>query len=177
MTSTQAAGYDQPSDETPAVDERRPAASGSPLSSLRARRDTARQRLHLDLEVPRMDPPVYVRYSPLPHGRITAITKRFEKSKDADRDVLANAAILAEACQGIYEVIDGREVSVDDRDRDGDWPRFDDRLAELLGITAGKASDVVRGLYLTDGDVIATASRLAEWSGYSAAELEEREGN
>lgn len=127
--------------------------------------------------MPRLEPPVYVRFAPVPHGRIEAINKRHEKSKDKDRDVIINAAVLAEACRGVYEVIDDQAVSVDDTDREGEWPRFDDRLAELLGVEAGKASDVVRALYLTDGDVIATATKLGEWSGYSMADLEERTGN
>lgn len=164
-------------DDNELENAQRPAAPGSALSSLRARRAKAREELHLDLAVPRLDPPVYVRFAPVDDGRVKAINKRFEKSKDKDRDVLINAAVLAEACRGLFEVIDNQEVSVDDSDREGEWPRFDDQLADLLGIEAGKASDVVRALYLTDGDVIATATRVAEWSGYSMADLEEREGN
>lgn len=155
----------------------RPAAPGSVLASLRDRREKARQELHLDLAVPRLDPPVYVRFAPVEQSQINRINKRHEKSKDKDRDVIINAVILAEACRGVFEVIDDEPVSVDPDARDGDWPRFDELLADMLGLDTDKASDVVRGLYLTDGDVIATATRLAEWSGYSIAELEEREGN
>lgn len=155
----------------------RPAAAGSPLSSLRARREDAKKGLHLDVAVPRLDPPVYVRFAPATQAQIDRAAKRHEKSKDADKSVITNAVILAEACQGVFEVIDGEAVSVDHRDRDGEWPCFDDRLAELLGVDASKAVDVVRALYLTDGDVIKVASQLAEWSGYSAEDLEEYSGN
>jgi hypothetical protein len=155
----------------------RPAAPGSALSSLRARRQKAAEELHLDLAVPRLDPPVWVRFAPVEQGLIDRANKRHEKSKAQDKNVVINAVILADACRGVFEVIDGEEVSIDDNDRDGEWPRFDDQLADLLGVEAGKASDVVRALYLTDGDVIATATKLADWSGYSLADLEEREGN
>jgi hypothetical protein len=156
----------------------RPAASGSALASLRARREQAKDDLHLDLAVPRLDPPVYVRFAPVEQALIDRANKRHEKSKAQDKNVVINAVILADACQGVFEVIDGEEVSVDDRDRDGEWPRFDEQLADLLGVDATKAADVVRALYLTDGDVIATATKLADWSGYSLADLEERaEGN
>jgi hypothetical protein len=168
--STEATGTD-------AAPGRRPAAAGSVLSSLRARRDAAKKGLHLDLAVPRLDPPVYVRFAPVAQAQIDRAQKRHEKSKDVDKSVIVNAVLLADACRGVFEIIDGEEVSVDDRDRDGDWPLFDERLAELLGADVTKAADVVRALYLTDGDVIATAEKLAEWSGYSAEDLEEREGN
>lgn len=155
----------------------RPAASGSALSGLRARRQKAVEELHLDLPVQRLDPPVYVRFAPATQSQIEAITKRYSKSKDKDKTVTVNALILAHYCRGVFEVIDGEEVSVDESDRSGEWPRFDERLAELLGLESDRAVDVVRGLYLTDGDVIATAGKLADWSGYSIEELEERTGN
>lgn len=166
-------------DDTTAAPTRgpKPAAPSSPLASLRARREKAREELHLDLAVPRLDPPVFVRFAPVEQSQIARINKRHEKSKDKDRDVIVNAVILAEACRGVFEVVDDDPVSIDAADRDGDWPRFDEQLAGLLGLDTDKASDVARGLYLTDGDVIATASRLAEWSGYSMSDLEEREGN
>lgn len=167
------------SQSTPEETGPRRAAPSSALASLRARRDKAREQLHLDLAVPRLDPPVYVRFAPVEQSQITRINDRHKKSKDKDRDVIINAVILAEACRGVFEVIDDETVSVNPDDRDGEWPRFDPDLAELLGLNPdeSKATDVVRGLYLTDGDIIATASRLAEWSGYSVADLEEHAGN
>jgi hypothetical protein len=160
-------------DET--TPEQRPAAVGSPLASLRARREKAVTGLHLDLAVQRLDPPVYVRYRPVTQAEIDQSSKLFDKSKDADKNVKANAATLAKACLGVFEVIDGVEVSVDPADRHGSWPRFDQQLGDLLGLETNRAADIVRGLYLTDGDVIATATKLADWSGYSLSGLEERE--
>lgn len=154
------------------------AAPTSRLTSLRQRRQNAVKELHTDLEVPRLDPPVYVRFRPVTQAETENVNKRFAKSKDKDKTVLINAVLLAQACKGVYEIIDGEEVSVDQDDRHGDWPKFDDHLAGLLGLKdAASAADVVRGLYLTDPDVISTAVKLAEWSGFNLEAIEERQGN
>lgn len=177
---------DELGDETAprAVDTPVDAAAGSALASLRARRRKSVAALHFDLEVPRYDPPVFVRYKPVSQEKVEQTFKRTEKRRGQDRTVVTNAIILAEACLGVFEVIDGQEVSVDPEDRDGEWPKFDQRLGELLtSIEDGeraptKASDVVRKLYLTDGDIISTAQDLSVRSGYAQEQLErESEGN
>lgn len=155
-----------------------PAAPGSVLASLRERRAGVVQALYTDLEVPRIPGPVYVRYKPIPQRRITAANTQAAASKDKDADVVSNAAVLAEACLGVFEVIDGCEVSVDDSDRDGEWPKFDRRLAGLLGIPWSKGGDVVRGLYATDGDIISTVRKVVVWSGFVDEQQErDEEGN
>lgn len=171
--------YDQDPEVDAAEPQGRPAAPGSALASLRDRRAQGLKKLFVDLPVPRYDPPIYVRFKPMAAARITAISKRFEKSKDPDKDVLANAVTLAEACIGIFQLdAGGAEVSVDVEHPNDDWPRFDTTLGGMLGIEVAQAVEAVRGLYLTDGDVIATAGKLTEWSGYTVDELEERvQGN
>ncbi|XBB66866.1 hypothetical protein ABFU82_22580 [Nocardioides sp. WV_118_6] len=156
-----------------------PAAPGSTLASLRDRIKNAKADLHLDLEVPRLDPQVFVRFRPTTQARLNAAGKLAGKlTKNDDGDIIANAGILASACIGVFEVIDGEEVSVDPDDRDGTWPTFGPRLAELLGVSTKKASDVVRALYLTDGDIISTVTKLGVWSGYAQEQLErDPEGN
>ncbi len=174
-------------DETPESLGERPAAPTSALTGLRARRQQVVAALYVDYAVPRYDPPIFVRFRPISDARMTAINKQADKSKDPEKQVVANAVALAECCVGVFEQVteDGetRQVSVDHDNPSTDpedWPRFDQRLAELLGLdTSGplKAADVVRGLYATDGDVLATAGKVAEWSGYSLQGVEEREGN
>ncbi len=155
-----------------------PVAEGSVLAGLRERREQAKTKLVKDLAVPRMDPPVYVRFKPIPSRRLTAANKQAAASGDKDAEVIANAGVLAEACLGVFEVIDGREVSIDPNDRDGEHPKFDRRLAGLLGVPAGKASQVVRALYLTDGDIISTVNDLGIWSGFAREQMErDPEGN
>ncbi len=142
--------------------EDRPAATGSALAGLRDRRDAARKKLHLDLAVPRLDPPVYVRFAPVPQERITRVARQHKDSKARDVEVVVNAVHLASACIGVFGEVDGKPEGDPDS-----WPRFDAQLAEILGLPADtRPVDIVRDLYLTDGDVLAIGSRLLEWSGY-----------
>lgn len=155
-----------------------PAAAGSALSSLRDRREKARQELFKDLPIPRLDPPVYVRFRPLKGTEIATAQKRGQNSADKEAVVNVNAGLIAAACRGVFEVIDGAPVSIDPDDRHGDWPLFGERLAELLGLRTNRAAEVVRGLYLTDGDIIATVGELVDWSGYTTEVLDrETAGN
>lgn len=139
----------------------------SGLARLKETRKAALETLHLDLSVPRLDPPVVVRFRPLTQAEIKTITKRFASNKTADSVILHNAALLAEACLGVFGLDENGEP-VEDPD---DWPGFDETLAEILGLDgASSAVDVVRGLYLTDGDVSSAADRLVEWSGWRRAD-------
>lgn len=163
----------------PETTEQTPAPEGSVLATLRERRERVQAALVKDLAVPRYDPPIYVRYKPLPSRRLNAANKQAAASSDKDAEVIANAGILAEVCVGVFEVVNGREVSIDPESRDGELLRFADRrLAELLGVKAGKASEVVRALYATDGDIISTVNDLGVWSGFAREQLErDSEGN
>lgn len=167
-------------DETTEITGERPAAAGSPLGSLRARREQKIAKLFKDIEVPRWDevgPPVFVRFKPVADERVTAITKRFEKSKDRNKDVIVNALILSEGCVGVYQLIEKKLVSIDEGNAP---PTFNERLAELLGLddTSGGVVDIARALYFTDGDLLGCSSKLAEWSGYTLDETDrEIEGN
>lgn len=152
-----------------------PAAPDSPLAGLRASRDKARQKLTTDLRVPRLEPEVYVRYKPIPLGRINAVNTALGKSKATDKEVSANAAILADVCVGVFTVDEDGEPVGDP----SEWPRFDQDLAEILGVPKlNRGSAIVRELYLTDGDIVATVRKLSEWSGFAHDQLErEAEGN
>ena len=157
---------------TPTDDGRAPAAPGSTLASLRERREAVLAAQYLDLAVPDYDPPVYVRYKPITNAKLNAATKQVAASKDRDAEVIANAGVLAEACVGVFEVIDDTQVSIDPTDRDGTWLRFDKDLARLLGVPAGKAAEVVRALYPTDGHIISTVGKVGQWSGFAMDQLE-----
>lgn len=138
-----------------------PAAEGSPLAGLRANRDRARQRLHLDLRVPRLDPPIGVRYAPLPKTVIDKANKAIAEGKAEDREVVEKSVVLAHVCLGVFAIgDDGKPV--------GDpstWPKFDQELASILGLPESSgAVAVVRDLYLTDGDIVAAVAELGEWS-------------
>lgn len=153
----------------------RPAAPTSGLAGLRAQREKIKQDLHLDLRVPRYETLVYVRYSPVSAALAKRLSERAKKSNDADAAVNANAALLAESCLGVFEK-DAHGEPIGDPE---EWPKFDEHLAAYLGSPdVRRAADVVRLLFLTDGDVIATATRVTEWSGFAGGQVaEEYEGN
>lgn len=150
------------------------AAESSVLGGLRARRERAIQKLEIDLVVPRYDPPIFVRFKVVSQARIDQVGKQTEKSKEKDRTVIANAILLADACVGVFEVDkDGAPVG-----DPAEWPCFDDQLAGILGIPWTRAQDVVRTVYVSDGDIISTAAKLGEHSGYATEMLErDPEGN
>jgi len=161
-----------PDDNTPEAAE--PAASRTLRHSLRERRSAAKKVLHLDRRVPRLDPPVFVRFKPIPSAKIDQLNVQMSKSKDPDKTAVMNARAVAHSCIGIFEKVDGENVSIDTDHPDEDWPVFDGRLAELLGVPdTGRPEDLVRALYLTDGDVIKAATELTTWSGYAERDEDE----
>lgn len=168
---------DQTHHEAAAAPDEVPAADSSALAALRARRRKPLEALYIDLVIPRYDPPIYVRYAPITQTRLEEISSKTEKSKERDRTALGNATVLAETCIGLFELdSEGEAVSIDPANptsSSGDWVKFDDRLVELFELDkAPRAAEVVRQMYLTDGDVAATVVKLGEFSGYSETDLE-----
>lgn len=157
----------------------RPAAPSSPLAGLRAKRAEQLSKLHTDLQVPRWGDDggvqIWVRYGPVSPTTITNVTGARRKSKSKDWIAAANADILATACLGVYAIDPAdpdTRLSLRDGDPHGDWTRFDPDLAYSLGLADSpeeakvlNAGTVVRGLYLTEGDMIAAANALTDWSG------------
>lgn len=156
------------------------AARGSGLAGLRGKRSKAVAELHIDLPVPRSEElfgqRVIVRYRPVTAKESEGTRKRFAKDKRDDVDVIANSVVLAKCCLGIFTALE--------RDDPDQWMKFDKELAELLltdedgnvdeqalDNVAG-ADEVVRLLYVTDGDVIATALKLGEFSGFDTVEAD-----
>lgn len=160
------------------------APRGSGLAGLRGKRAKAIAGLHIDLPVQRSEElfgqRIIVRYRPVTAKESEGTRKRFAKDKRDDVDVIANSVVLAKCCLGIF-------TDVERNDPDA-WMKFNKELAELLltddegnvdqealDKVAG-ADEVVRLLYATDGDVIATAMKLGEFSGFDEV-LAESSGN
>jgi len=173
-------------DPPPAVT---PTGQGSPLASLRARREALQEKLYLDLKVPRWDddggPAIYVRYNPSSPAFLGKTIEKAKKQKPRPDDwmVNANADALIQSCVGVFAIEDGtspekatREqmISLKDGEPTGDWTRFDHELGFSLGVEGVQsARAVVRKLYLTEGDLLAAANKLVEWSGVAAPEADE----
>jgi hypothetical protein len=149
----------------------------TPLLSLKNRRSQIVESLYLDLRVPRWDEPeIYVRFKPVSTTKLNTAVEKRRKSKSSDWAVLANADMLIESCIGVYAVIDGdteNKLSLYPNNPNGAWTRFDMKLAESLGIEADEATDVVNGLYFTEGDLIDAANRLFSWSNVANEEADE----
>ncbi|WP_344732997.1 hypothetical protein [Nocardioides fonticola] len=145
-----------------------PAAPGSLLADLRARRDAALAKLYLDLPVRRL-PGVVVRFRPVTSAELLRAVEAFGGSEDPDAQVNHDATLLAMGCVAVWTRPDGDDSS----EPPANAPTFADGVAEALGITAKTGAEAVRGLYLTDGDVSAAAKRLQVWSGFTIAEADE----
>lgn len=159
----------------------RGAGGTSVLGSLKARREEVLNAQILDLPVPRWDnPEIIVRYKPVEHGFIRRAqdqAKKAPKAKEYEAEVDGNADILIRGCVAVVAVIDGKEYSLRPGDEEGEPTTFDADLAENLGITgdngkAPTARQVVRGLFITQGDILSAASSVVEFSGYRETEAD-----
>jgi len=151
-----------------------PAPIGSALASLRAEREKAAEKLYLDLPVPRYDN-LHIRVQPIEQADVKRIGERFKKSRDQEAPVKQAATIVATACIGIFSRGENGEPLGDP----SEWPTFDAEVAAAIDRPdLTRAVDIVRAVYLTDGDIIATQVRIGEWSGYSTEQLDsEYSGN
>lgn len=153
------------------------APTGSALFDLRAIREKKLAALYIDLPVPRWGdegtPEIVVRYKPTKPSVALSATEKRRSAKDPEWLMLANADVLVDACVGVYAVYKGKQYSLRPGEPDGPWTRFDPDLAENLGLSTKRAVDVVRALYLTDGDLIGAVNALAEWSGTVLPKVDE----
>lgn len=156
-------------------------SSPSILSSLKERRQQVLEEQVLRLPIPRWnDPVIVVKYKPVDHGFIRSAQKRVEKAnrdRTSDIELEANADILIRGCIGVVAVIDGKEYSLRPGDETGEPTLFDADLAENLGVegSGGKpptARQVLRNLFITDGDVLSAATEVIKFSGYREAEAD-----
>lgn len=161
----------------PVTDEKSQAGSTlSVLGQLKKRREDIRQGDHIDLSVPRWDNPrIVVRYGPVDHEAFKKLGAMVDRSPEKARskvEVDGNCDILIKACKGVFAVINGERYSLRTGDHEGEWTKFDEDLAENLGC-GHSAREVVRSLYITEGDILSTASKIAEFSGYKEQEADQ----
>jgi hypothetical protein len=140
-----------------------------------------REEIHVDLEVPRYREefgfPVFVRYVPTEQARVEKfVERRLPKPGEDSPEVTLklNADVLAACCRGIFTVLpNGERMGLDAGDP-GHFHTFSDpRLGELLPprsvngvpVTTVNAVELVRRLYITDGDLNGAADALGAFSG------------
>ena len=147
--------------DAPAVPE------GSAFATLRAERANAAEKVHLELRVPRWETPVFVRYKAPEKKRIQSILNAAQKKRD--HSVTPEAVLLAENCIGVYEKDpDGNPIGNPD-----EWPRFDEALAAYLGVDAKRAVDVVKALFVTEGDITRHSAELMTWAGFATGDVDD----
>lgn len=148
----------------------------APIVSLKDRRKAIVDDLFIDVQVPRWDEPeIFVRFKPISSSKLDAAVEKRRASKADNWATMANADALVQACIGIYGVFPNdpdKKVSLRPGDPDGEWTKFDPDLAEALGVPAPTAADTVLALYLTEGDLVMTASKVFRWSGIASEEAD-----
>jgi hypothetical protein len=156
----------------------RPVHPGSEQSRLQKAIQAARQKRHLDRAVTEL-PQIVVSYRTVGEDEREKIVEKYSKGGRTPPAVryLINAEILAKACIGIFEIVDGEQHTRGDfLDADGeDALTFsDERFQEIVGATVGSSTSAVRALYGTDnGDVIGLGDELMQFSGFMGPELAE----
>jgi len=151
------------------------AVETTPLASLKNRRTEILNELYLDVKVPRWkDPEIFIRFKPVSATRLSKVLEKRRKAGGEDWAILANADMMIDSCIGVYAVVEGDEkLSLRPNDPKGDWTKFDADLGDALGVEQKLATAVVRGLFLTEGDLLEAANKLFAWSGISGQEADE----
>jgi hypothetical protein len=157
------------------------------IGNLRQRRVQILEALYEDVKVAHWDegghPPIYVRYRPVEHEQISRVLRRIETAKPKDQprvELEGNMDLLIRGCIGVFAVVDGEKVSLRPGDPRGGWTNFDPDLALALGLAEDAveaknitARRVVKGLFLTDGDIMSHATHLIAFSDYKQVEADE----
>ena len=156
-------------------------AETTPLLSLKKRREQIVNDLYIDIKIPRWDAPeLYARFKPVSATKLSKTIEKYQAKaktdKNTDWSFLANAEMLYDACIGVYAVVDGdkdNKLSLRPNEPHSPFTRFDEVMAEALGIEAVRATDVVVNTFFAEGDLIDTANRLFRWSNIANAEADE----
>lgn len=157
---------------------RPPAPANSILGRIAARREELLKEQVTVLPIPRWDDPeIFVRYHLVSHEEIRACLSAIEKAKGKEKgkvELLANCDVLIKACDGVFVKEGDKEFSFDPDGPNEPLTRFDDRLALALDMDEhSTARQVVRKLFLAEGDILTTAGTVMEFCGYKQDAIEE----
>lgn len=149
----------------------------SALDNLRARREELSRDRTLDLPVPGWpDGLLIARYGAPSAGgldEIVGAARRLEASGQQDAELAAAADTLIELCRELLTTgEDGEPVGLAQLAGEDQPVRFDSRLADHLGFTAGSARECVYGVFpqdehgrVLDFTVRSHAQRVIGWIG------------
>lgn len=147
------------------------------LGRIKERRQEVIEAQVLKLPVPRWsDPEIIVHYKPVEHAFIRSAQDRVSnapKDKRYALEVQGNSDILIRGCLAVVAIIDGKQYSLRAGDENGEPTLFDRDLAETLGLDDGAtARQVVKGLFIAEGDIMSASQSLVSWSGYKETEAD-----
>lgn len=127
----------------------------SPLASIVGKVKAKKESKHLDVRVDGLSDSVghdvMVRY--VGRAQFEEVRARLDKRRKSGRsgwELLASLDLMVDSCAGVYAVLDGKEygMSLDAPTDPADWPRFDERLREVLPDGVGdSAVAIARGLF------------------------------
>lgn len=148
------------------------------LGSLKERRQQVLEEQVLTLPVPRWeDPAISVKYKPVEHTLIRQTQTRVDgikdKAKKFEAEVDGNADLLIRGCVAVVAILGGREYSLRPDDPHGEPTTFDGDLAQNLGLgDRASAREVVRALFIAQGDIMSASQALVQFSGYRETEAD-----
>lgn len=148
------------------------------LGSLKERRQQVFEEQVLRLPVPRWEnPEIVVKYRPVEHTLIrqtqTKVENIKDKAKKFEAEVDGNADLLIRGCVAVVAIVDGREYSFRLGDPHGEPTVFDMELAANLGLSdRATAREVVRALFIAEGDIMSASQALVQFSGYRETEAD-----
>lgn len=149
----------------------------SVLEALRAQRARHVADRHYDVDVPGYDGLLVLRLGPIASPVLTRLRLRAERSRSPDVDFNLNADTIIAACRAVLGRARREDMLVPLKDTEGEPVRIDDRLAELLGIDATVARDVLRTLFEGANSpelaVAATGGSYVDWAASANAEADE----
>jgi hypothetical protein len=171
--------FEEPEEEptpAPALDV---APGGSVLDAVRKRREALAGERHYDLEVPGYRGCVVLRCGPIDGAKLAQVRERQMRAGSGGGAVLDfafNADLVIDSCR---EVLARRHPDdpLETIDPDGGTVRIDAHLAELLGVQATRARDVLLALFspapAPEVAIERAQMELYQWSSGAEGEVEE----
>lgn len=143
------------------VDELVSSSSQSLMEELRAKRQQLQEERELLIDIPGYEGLLVGVYQPLTWDKLRAIAETVEKNerktKSKRAELMGQIDTIASACKEVRVREGGKLKSI------GEGVRYDDELAEFMGLDATKARQVVHGLFVNELAITGHYNELVEW--------------